>query len=230
MAGLRDVLALLIERADEQLPAGFYTAISVPPERVRDRLRKNRRAFFDPDAPTPELRDVDETARWVVEQSSLRAASLGGFAGVGGAISVPPEALASAIATLRLAQRLAIVYGFDPETDRGQMAVWKALGAGLELVLPMQGPLQVRIRDLPQMLAPVAVQSASAELTRAVLWSSLATIARFTRVLPIVGPAFGAVSARRRTQEVGERMMGALRRIVDVPGDLPPIEDAFEIP
>ena len=230
MAGMREVLSFLIERADEQLTAGFYTAISVPPERVRERLRKHRRAFVDPDAAPPEMRDVNETARWVVEQSSLRAASLGGIAGVGGPVSVPPEALASAIATLRLAQRLAIVYGFDTETDRGQMAVWKALAAGLQLELPSQGPLQVRMRDIPQMLVPVTVQSASAELTRAVLWSSLATLARVTRLLPVVSPAFGAVAARQRTREVGDRMIAALRRIVEIPGELPQVEDAFEIP
>jgi hypothetical protein len=232
MAGVREVLAQLLEHADHRLPSGFYLAISVPTERVRSKLRRSRRAFIDPgEAAPPELADVDATATWVISQASLSGAMLGGFASVAGAASVPPEALATAVAWVRLAQRLAIVYGFDPETERGQLAVWRALAAGLELQMPDHGPLSMRVRDLPTMILPRATMvSASAEMARAVLRQSLWSLAtRVTRLVPIVSPGVSAVSARRRVSDVGERMKAALRRLAEVPGDLDVVEDAVEV-
>lgn len=227
MAGFRDVVADLAERMDRRLPAGFYAAVSVPTEGVRARLRRDRRAFIDPDAAAvPPMHEVDATAERVIRQASFGSASLGGIASIAGAASVPPEALAQTIAVLRLAQRLAIVYGFDPDTERGRIAVRRALAAGLELDLPDEGPLEVRMSDLPRLLAPRDARSAGLTLARSAVRSTTYMLARrVSRLVPFVSPAFSAVAARRRVQEVGLRMRELLRRLAEVP-DAGAIEDA----
>jgi hypothetical protein len=231
MPVVREVLALLGEHVDQRLPTGLYVAVSVQTERERQRLRRASRPFLAPDAPAPPLADVDLTAAWAVRQASLAAATLGGIAGVGGPMSVPPEALASAVGVLRLAQRLAVIYGFDPETDRGQMAVWRALAAGLEIELPPSGPMQVRLRDVPDMLVPRQnLQSAGVALTRSVLRSTAWSIAgKLSRFVPVLAPGFSAVGSRHRMRQVGGRMQAALHRLAEVPQELAFVEEAIEV-
>jgi hypothetical protein len=228
---IRAILGEMADRLDENLPAGLYVAISVEPERVRQRLRGARRPFVDPASPSlPSLEQVDETAAFLVRQLSYTSMSTGALASVVGLASVPPEAVANAVVALRLAQRLAVVYGFDPATDRGQIAVWRALAAGLEFELPGEGPLQVRIRDLPNVIRP-SVQSAGLELTRSVLVQSVwLLLRRITRLMPIVSPGISAISARRRVRDMGGRMQQALRRLAEMPADpLRGMADAVEL-
>ena len=230
MAGLRDVLQELAERMDQRLPAGLYVAVSVPTGAYRERLRRQRRVFVDPAVAEVAMHDVDATAAWLVRQASLTSASVGGFASFAGAATVPPEAVAQAIAVLRLAQRLAIVYGFDPETSTGELAVWKALAIGLELTLPGDGPMQVRMRDIPGMLLPTRKDSTGAELAGAVIRRTTWMLAsRMIRFIPLVSPAISAVSAHRSARDVGGRMQEALRRQVELPNGAG-VEDAEEVP
>lgn len=229
MSLARDVLDILVEHADQRLPAGLYAAISVPTARTRARLRRSRRPFVDPDAPTPSLADVDETAAWVIHQSKINAAAFGGLTSMAGAVTIPSESVGVAIALVRLAQRLTVVYGFDPETDRGQVAVWRALAAGLEIDLPSQGPMHVRLRDLP----PALVQrpaSAGAWLARQVMRRSLWSVAsNLTRFVPVASSAAAVLGARRRTGDVGGRMRDALRRLAEIPPELRFMEEAVEV-
>ena len=231
MSAVRDVVNQLAEHADLRLLAGLYSAVSVPTERVRERLRRTGRPFVDGDGPPPPMIDVDDTATWVIEQATYSAASLSGFAALGGLASIPPETIASSVAVLRLAQRLAVVYGFDPDTDRGQVAVWRALAAGLEVELPGEGPLEVRLRDLPQMMLPsVTLESAGAQFARAVIVrTAFSILRRVTRLVPVVSTGMSAYSARQRMAETGARMQSALQRLSETAGSTLAIEDAVEI-
>lgn len=231
MPALRDLFDRLVDHADQRLPAGFYAAISVPTARTRERLRARHKAFIDPDrSEVPAMVDVDATATWVISQSKLNYATLGGIAAVGGWASVPPEALASAMGVVRLGQRLAVVYGFDPETDKGQMALWRALASGLEMELPSEGPMQVRLRDLPAVLAPQPV-SAGTYMARQVLTRQAYAIAtRFTRLIPLVSPILSASRSHSRMHAVGERMRDVFRRLAEIPAEMRFVEDAVEVP
>lgn len=222
---LRELLA----RADADLAAGGYRVVSVDPERVRRQLRTAGRPFLDPAGPVPPLQDLDATARWLLGQTRFNSSALGGFAGLAGLVSVPPEIAAQAIGLVRLAQRLAVVYGFDPDTDRGRTALWRALAAGLEVDLP-DGPVATRASDLPRVLgASVTPTSVGTALTVAVAHESARFVAgRFGRFLPLVSSLFAARDARRRTSEVGGRMIDVLSRLSE-PGALPDVHDALEI-
>ena len=134
------------ERLDLDAADRIYHRISVDPERFRRTLRTAGRVHVHDDGPRPLAHELRETGTWVVEQAAFRSGAIGAFAGLTGAASVPPEVAARGLATVRLAQRLLLVYGFDPESDRGQTALWRVLAAGLEIAVPDQALVDIALR------------------------------------------------------------------------------------
>lgn len=220
-----------VDRADKLAIEGVYAAVSVPAERTRQRLRLRGWSFLDDQDSTVGAPELRHTAERLVGDAAGRATTLGGFAGLGGLASVPPEIAAQIVALVRLAQRLAVVYGFDPETERGRLAVQQALSAGLEIDLPQGGPLGLRLSDLPRVLAPRAPRDASVAMTRAVVRSTAwLVVGRFGRFVPVLSAGFGAVAGRRRVRRVGHRMIDVLERLCDRPIDARvDVVDAIEV-
>jgi hypothetical protein len=225
MARVRDIVAEAVRGAAHRLDADtvrtLYAAVSVPVDVERDRLRRAGRPFLDPARPeAPEAAVVRATAERLVEQATFRATALGGAAGLGGVGTLPPEVVATLVAIVRLGQRLAIVYGFDPDTDRGQVALRQALSAGLEVELPPAGLLGLRVTDLPRALAPrvaglVTVDMAGALLRR----TARLVVGRVGRFIPGVSVGVGAIAGRHRMRAVGHRMLDALERQAELPLD-----------
>jgi hypothetical protein len=234
MPTVRELMGELVGQVDASLLGALYAAVSVPPGRVRRWLRAAEHPFVEPGARVPEPDQLLGTGRWVIEQSRFKLSLVGGLAGLGGAASVPPEALASTIALLRLAQRLAIVFGFDPTTDRGEMAVWQALAAGFELELPGDGPMGMRVRDVPAVLVRgSASRHPSGALATAVLRESIWHIGGgLSRLLalPVLSSGFSAANAHQRATDIGERMLATLQRLADAPPvDPASVEEAVEL-
>ena len=217
MATPRDLAQDMVGWLDGRAVSSIYAAVSVQTERMRRRLRREGRPFFDPGSEArPDPREVDATAAWVASQYRFGVAAMSGVAGLGGMASVPPEVLGTIIAVVRLAQRLAIVYGFDPETDHGQMVVWQALSAGLEVDLPEGGPMGFRVRDLPGVVGSREPQAASVALARAVVRrSALMVVGRLTRLVPVVAAGSSALASRERIRRVSERMVAVYRRLAE---------------
>ena len=227
---VRTAVVELLRQADHQMVAQWVRAISVSPERVRRQLRAEGRVFVDGHSPV-ELTEVDRTAAWCVSQARANGRVLGGVAGLGGLASIPPEALTQIVATIRLGQRLCLIYGFDPQTDRGRMALWSALAAGWEVSLPEQGPVGMRVSDLPGVLVPGVGQPQDVmgqmmhTVIRSASWS-LAT--RASRLVPVLGAGVSADTGGRTMDEIGGRMRDALRaRWATHPLQI--IEDAVEV-
>ena len=220
---VKDALNLL----DREFITGLYAVISVPTERLRHQLRHAHRPFVDPLEPnTPTPQELDQTAQWVIERACSSAMAVGGFAGIAGIVSVPPEALATAINTVRLCQRLAVVYGINPETDRGKIFLWRALAAGFDIELPSEGPMGLRAHEL----APNGHRTVGGALAHAMIKQSAWMIARrLSRLIPVVSSGFAAMSAQRRVGRLGRRMHQTLRRIAEVQSAPSDMEDAIEL-
>lgn len=223
MPRLRDRVGEAVADAAHRLDSGsiraLYAAVSVPTARERARLRRTRRVFVDPEAPErPDAAAVARTARVVIDQSTFQATAVGGAAGLGGLATVPPEILATLVAVIRLAQRLAIVYGFDPETDRGQLALREAISDGLGLDLPEGGPMGLAASDLPKILAGSVPTEVNAAMTRALVRQGVwMVVGRVGRFIPGIAVGTGALSARRRMRDVGEKMREVYARRADLP-------------
>ncbi len=219
LIGPRAFIRDVIGRMDARLVEGWMEAVSVPTARIRRHLALAGKAYNAPGSPCPPLRDLDRTATWVVDQSRFSGGTLGALAGLGGAASVPPEVLATLVHGLRMAQRLCVVYGFDPETDRGRMVSWQVLASGFEVELPRQGPVGVRVSELPLVLVPrLRPATVGGMLARSMLRSATWMVAgRAFRFVPVLSAGASANSGQRRAHEIGERMCATLRRFADVP-------------
>lgn len=199
----------LVERFDSGLGRRGYRFLSVDVDRERARLRAAGRPFAGGGAPPCPTRELDATAAWLL-QLEVRRRGLGArLAGMAGAASVPGEVLGRSLVLLRLAQRLCIVYGFDPRADRGRTAFWRALGAALEADLPSHAPLDSRASSVLRADDP----SLASHLSRALLLRSQSdTMARITRFVPVLG-GLSRPAADPALQAAGERMIGVLSRL-----------------
>jgi hypothetical protein len=229
-----ELFSSLGERLDEDLLPALYAAASVPTADVRSWLRESGIPHVDPaSGASATAVELDEAARQVVSQTRDRATILGVASGLVGAVAVPPEVLASVIQTLRLAQRLAVLYGFDPETDGGKVVLWRAIAAAYELELPAQGPLGLKVRELPDLVRAQlpATHQATAWLTRQVVGRTIASIAgRVTRLIPGLGAGLAGYGARKRIHEQGQRMILVYARASEgVPFELDGESEAVEV-
>lgn len=230
---LRELLDGLIDRADVGLLPAVYRRLSVKPRRERARLRLLGRPFVDPELRVhPPLPALDETGRWVVDQGSSSATMLAGTAAMAGLMSMPPEALGHAVGWVRMAQRIGLVYGFEPGTRRGELAVWRALAHGLDIEFPLGGPVDMRLSALVRSLRRPGSGGAASKLAGSVLKSSAVMVAtRATRLVPVVFSGWSAAAARRRHQEIGDRVLDVLRRLAETAAIDPAIiEDVVEVP
>ena len=216
---LAQILQNLGERMDEDLLPGLYAATRVRPDILRAELDKDGLARHDPQAGLlPEPAELEAAARTLIERAARSATMRGAVAGIAGLLAMPPEAVAGLIGAMRLAQRLAVVYGFDPETDRGKILITRAIAAAFELELPEQARVDFRLTQLPavvgrqlpdrQRATRWMVQRSTSQVARA-----LAT--RLTRAIPGAGMGIAAWSARRRLREQGARMQLVFSRAWD---------------
>lgn len=226
------ILDNLGERLDEELLPALYAAASAPTVEIRVWMEENGVVYVDRETGrVPSTAELDEAAERLIGHARDRATMLGAASGLAGAVAVPPEVLASLVQTLRLAQRLAVLHGIDPETDAGKLLLWRALAAAYEIELP-DGTLGLKVRELPDLVRQQlpATRQATAWLTRQLVVRTVATVAgRITRLIPGLGAGLAAAGARRRAIDMGARMNEVLRRAgegdrFDVEGEEPAVE------
>lgn len=216
---MRTLWQELASRAADRLDVGMipavYAAASVPTPDIRAELRAAGLAFLDHEAGLePAMAELDAAAAATVAIARRQATALGVASGVMGAAGVPPEVVGHLVQVLRLGQRLAVIYGFDPETDAGRVVLWRAMAAAFGIELPSGRQEAVRLRDLPDLLRAQlpAAQEAGLWAGRQVATRAAASVARrVSRLVPGLSTGFAAWSARRRMREVGDRMIAVFR-------------------
>ena len=229
-----DTLGALRERIDSGLLPAVYSVASLETSAIRAAMDEADRPYrLQMTDDVPSLEALDDSAVWWIRRSTRRATVTGFAGGSLGAFSLPPEVLASLVASLRLAQRLAVTFGFDPETDRGSVVLWRAVADAYGLELPVAGVVGFKFTELPQALAkqPEGHIPATALLVRRVIGKATTRVVRrFTRWVPGFGAGLGAWGARRQMRQMGETMHAVFRRAAgpSLPSaDL--IEDAVEV-
>jgi hypothetical protein len=207
---------LLADRLDADLVPLLYTAASVSPSQIRSEFEEDGIPYLDPDTGrNPPQAELILAAERVIRDSRNQATALAAAAGLAGAVAVPPEVLANMIQMLRLAQRLSVLFGFDPETDAGKLVMFRALAAAYELELPPQAQVGLKVRDLPMLLRNQvpATRNGGAWLLRQVTQRSVAmAVRRVVRMVPGLGTGLSAWGALRRVEKAGQRMVEVLHR------------------
>lgn len=218
------------ELADARLPAWLYHRMSVSPERVRAGLRARGLRFHDPEGPPLRRGELRDTAERMVRNAQASAVGLGAVGGIGGLLSVAPEAVGWVFLLVRLGQRLVVAYGFDPRTPRGDAALARVLAAAFQVELPTSGVVGTRATALLR-VRPQGGEGARARLVRSVgLKAARLATGRLGRLVPVVSSAVSAHGNREELAAAGARMIDVLERLAEDPGPAPgDAVDAIEV-
>lgn len=213
---LGQILRNLTERLDEDLLPGLYGITSLTTATVQREFRASEIPFTDPINGTfPPEEELEAGADAVINRAVSRASMRGAIGGFGGAIAIPPEVALALVQTVRMAQRLAVLYGIELETDRGKLLLSRAIYAAYELKLPKQQQLDMRISQLPQVARQQTpdVQRTTAWIARTVAWQLTRHIGgRVTRIIPGIGAGIGAWDANRSIKVQGKRIRAVYQR------------------
>ncbi len=220
----------LEERLDEELLPAIYATLSVSTQTLRDELDRLGHPI---DPTSASIYDIDAAADDVIGAAAKRSMAVGAVGGVGGVVAIPPEIVAQLVGSLRLAQRLSVLYGFDPDTELGAMLLWHAMAEAHDVTLPKEGSLDIRFRDLPRALGtqkPDTREAATWMVRQIVRRAIRNTTRKFTRWIPGLTVGLSARGAFRQTKSQGASMKAVFRRATSQgPATESPIEEAEEV-
>jgi hypothetical protein len=229
---LSELVRIIGDRVDEGLPPAVFRSFSVRLDEYRFELSSNGLCWVgQADSAAVDAQALDASAKAAIE-ASMRSAGIVGAAGsMAGLFGVPPEAAARVIQSTRLAQRLSIIYGHDPTSDRGALHVRRALAAAWEFDLPPLLSGDLRLTDLPEVFRANARSGkiGPGQIARTLTTTALSKATkRVSRLIPGLGVALGLVASRKSAQQQGETMHALLRRTWLPPTRLS-VEDAVEV-
>ena len=219
-------------RVDEDAAPALIKRMSIDAATLRAELTARGLRWDDPgDSQRPDGAELAKSAKHVIDASVRSSGLLGAASGVVGLAGVPPEAMARLIQSFRLAQRIAIIYGHDPATDRGRIHVRRALSAAWGFELPVQASEDIKLSQLPRVLdaGTLALHDGPAWLAKTLAKSATSAIGRrASRWIPGLGAGMGLLHGRKLARVQGEKMHDAIRRRWEGPRPKH-VEDAVEI-
>lgn len=161
---------------------------------------------------------LDPLAEAQLRQARRMGALSGMTWGAGGILTAPPEMLHLMVATLRIAQRLALTYGQEFETFRGNLLLWEALSKAFGVpALAFEGAETEAFRRLPVPFLntqaiqwnPVILAAARQVMVTAAL---LFVKRRWTRIVPVVGIGLSGVGNYSLLKRIGRELQREFRR------------------
>lgn len=186
-----------LESATRRAFLKAYDTVKVDPEKFFQHLR----VAYDVPALTYEgmrsvnLAHLDAIAEETIRSSMKIAAAEGAGLGMGGMFTIIPDLGILAAITIRMIQKLSLIYGFPYNTEQEQAELWVAAAsaAGVDISREIVEK-QVVSKFVPKVIQRIAA-SASAEFVEK--WTA--------RLIPIVSSVVGAGLNYYFTRVWGER-------------------------
>lgn len=200
-------LPWLKSRAEEALRRGFthaYETVKVDPSRFLLQLQAGYglpittyRGVY-----SVELGLLDDVANDVTHASMKIAAAEGAGLGLGGLITLVPDLSILAGITLRVVQKLSLVYGFEYSTDSEIAELWvaAATAAGVDISRELLEK-EVVNRFVPRVIQRIAVKASTEVVEK---WAG--------RVIPIASSVIGAGLNYYFVRAWGERAQSHFRQ------------------
>ncbi len=181
-----------------------YDTIKVNPERYLEHLRMAYNlpalTYDGVYSVNPDL--LDQIAEDTIRAHMRMAAAEGAGLGMGGLFTMLPDLGILAGITLRMIQKLSLIYGFSYDTEEEEAELWVAAAsaAGVDISRDLLERQFVK-RFIPRVIQRIAV-SASAEMVEK--WTA--------RLIPVVSSAIGAGLNYYFVKVWGERAIGHFRQ------------------
>lgn len=198
------------DRLETDLLPAIYAAVSLETAEVQQDLEDAGVPYVRV-GHHPSVEELGMAADALIELARRDATAIGAAGGAAGAIGVPPEALASVIHVLRLAQRLCVLYGHDPDQGAGYVVMWQTVAAAWQIELPEE--MEVRVKDLPKTAAaqiPEAKELAAWIGRKVVIRAVWSVLGKGIRWIPGMATGLSAYTANRRMKSQGRRMKAHL--------------------
>jgi len=181
-----------------------YSTVKVNPEKYLEHLRM---AYDLPAATYQGMYSVDPGTLDHIAEQTIRAHTRlatveGAGLGLGGMFTMLPDLGILAAITLRMIQKLSLIYGFPYNTEEEEAELWVAAAsaAGVDISRELLEK-QFVAKFVPRVIQRIAV-SASAEIVEK--WTA--------RLIPLVSSAIGAGLNHYFVKVWGERAMGHFRQ------------------
>jgi hypothetical protein len=183
----RDEQSWLRRRAEAGLRQGFeraYQTVKVNPDKF---LLQLRAAYGLPISTfqgmySVEMNLLDDVAGRIIEGGMKVAAIEGAGLGLGGIVTIVPDLSILAGITLRMIQKLSLIYGFEFNTDDEMAELWiaAASAAGVDISREILEK-EVVNRFVPKVIQRIAAQASTEAVEK---WSG--------RLIPFVSSVIGA--------------------------------------
>ena len=181
-----------------------YDMAKVDPEKYLEHLRM---AYDLPTITYAGLRSLDILVLDRIAEDTIRgsmkvAAAAGAGLGVGGMFTIVPDLGVLAAMTIRMIQKLSLIYGFAYNTEQEEAELWVAAAsaAGVDISRDLV-ERRVIARFVPRVIQQIAAK-ASAEMVEQ--WSA--------RLIPVVSLALGAALNYYFMRVWGTRAVGHFRQ------------------
>lgn len=216
-------------RTDKDLIPALFLRLSLTKEQILAEFQeRNLATQFIGD---PSLDDLQASAEFLGKKSERKAWLFGSIAALGGALSLTPEALGKLLQELRHSQRLAVVYGFDPQSPTGELLTWSTLGASFNVELPEQILLGLPVRSIGSLSTETGTQQSQIHLIwKLVLASIQDNMQKKSRLLPGLGIGPHGRSTKRQKQARHHCMRALYEEAwLERHGELPSAQEATEV-
>jgi len=157
---------------------------------------------------------VDELAEQYIQNAKLMTSLSGAGLGAGGFVLAAPELSILSASLVRLAQRLAVVYGFDYKNPGEQLHVWAAIARALGVENVSDGASKVAVRNIPKLLATGPARSGVFKALIRMIAARLGLLVTergLARALPLVGAGVAAVTNFQLIRDLGGNIQGYFR-------------------
>lgn len=144
---------------------------------------------------------LDDVARQTIRASMKLGAAEGAGFGLGGIFTLIPDLSILSAITMRMIQKLSLIYGFEFNTDEEQAELWvaAATAAGVDISRELLEK-QVVKKFVPRVMQRIAAQASSEVAEK---WAG--------RLIPLASSAIGAVLNYYFVRGWGRRAMAHFR-------------------
>ncbi len=193
----------------------LYEMISIAPEDIAADAKGLGIQIADAaELATVKTAALDDLAAQYIRNAKLMTSLSGAGLGAGGILFVGPELSILAASLLRLAQRIAVVYGFDYKKPEEALHVWTALARALGVDKITDGNSVVAVRSLPKLLAVGPGRSSAFKSLIKMIAARLGLLVTersLARALPLVGAGVAAVTNYQLVRDLGGKIQGYFR-------------------